>query len=108
MARPKTPAPGGSVNEPALKGGWPRSGARGYDRARDLARLVPLWPHEIADDTAAGRARLIRRLESALRAERRRGVSGHWSYDLARHAALLAAYRAERAMANGAKTPSTV
>jgi hypothetical protein len=34
-------------------------------------------------------------LRRALRAERQRGIGGHWSYDLARHAQLLHAYRAE-------------
>jgi hypothetical protein len=30
-----------------------------------------------------------------LRVERQRGIAGHWTYDLARHARLLRAYRAE-------------
>lgn len=68
-----------------------------YDRARDLPRLVPLWPSEITDQSCEGRLKLIARLERALRGERRRGVAGHWSYDLARHAELLAALKEERA-----------
>jgi len=60
-------------------------------------RLLPLWPHEIADESAAGRARVADLLRRALRAERRRGLAGHWSYDLGRHTQLLAAYRAEYA-----------
>ena len=71
---------------------WPA-----HERAAELARLVPLWPSEIADTSRAGRARLVATLYRALKAERRRGVGGHWSYDLARHAALLAAWRRERA-----------
>jgi uncharacterized protein YbjT (DUF2867 family) len=67
-----------------------------YDRARDLPRLLPLWPEEIADPSPLARWRLARVLARALRRERQRGVAGHWSYDLARHAALLKAYRAER------------
>lgn len=65
--------------------------------ARDtaLARVLPIWPNEIADTSRAGRIKLLARLRLALREERRRGRAGHWSYDLARHAALLAAYRAE-------------
>ncbi|MEW5963394.1 MAG: hypothetical protein AB1749_07500 [Pseudomonadota bacterium] len=65
--------------------------------ARDaaLASVLPVWPHEIADTSRAGRLALLARLRLALREERRRGRAGHWSYDLARHAALLAAYRAE-------------
>lgn len=66
-----------------------------YDRARDLPRLVPLWPSEITDPSAATRARLVQRLRRALREERRRGMAGHWAYDLARHAALLRAYGRE-------------
>lgn len=67
----------------------------GYDRARDLPGLVPLWPAEIADHSPAGRQHVIRLLRRALRAERRRGIGGHWSYDLARHAQLRAALAAE-------------
>ena len=67
----------------------------GYVRARDLPRLLPLWPHELAATTNADRARLLARLRRALRAERQRGLAGHWTYDLARHAQLLRAYRAE-------------
>ncbi len=68
---------------------------RAYDRLRDLPGLIALWPEEVADITPAGRTALIRKLRRALREERRRGISGHWCYDLNRHAALLAAYRAE-------------
>ena len=66
-----------------------------YDRIRDLPRLVPLWPSEIADGSAAGLARLVQRLRKALREERRRGLAGHWAYDLGRHAALYRAYGRE-------------
>ena len=68
---------------------------RPYDRARDLAGLLPLWPSELADDTPAGRNRVVQKLRRALREERRRGLAGHWAYDLARHAALLRAYQHE-------------
>ncbi|HET6320917.1 MAG TPA: DUF6477 family protein [Hyphomicrobium sp.] len=66
-----------------------------YDRRRDLPRLLPLWPHEIDAADPAAHARLIARMRRALRIERQRGQAGHWAYDLARHAALLRAYRAE-------------
>jgi len=66
-----------------------------YERRRELAKLLPLWPHELSDESPAGRRRLVRELRKALRAERRRGVAGHWTYDLARHAQLLRAYRIE-------------
>ena len=69
-----------------------------YDRMRDLPRLLRMWPHEVAALGEADRGALIERLRQMLRNERKRGLSRHWSYDLARHAALLRAYRAESAM----------
>jgi hypothetical protein len=68
----------------------------GERRAR-LARLLPLWPEDLADDSTAGRLKLVSRLQSVLRAERRRGLAGHWTYDPARHRDLLAACRRELA-----------
>jgi len=67
----------------------------GYERGRDLPKLLPLWEWELATPSEAEHARLLARLRRALRAERQRGLSGHWTYDLARHAQLLRAYRAE-------------
>ncbi len=66
-----------------------------YDRGRDLPGLLALWPWEIDDPSAEGRRRLLALLRRALRLERQRGIAGHWTYDLARHARLLAAYRSE-------------
>jgi hypothetical protein len=66
-------------------------------RREDLARLLPLWPVELADLSIAGRRRIIARLERALRAERKRGIAGHWAYDLARHAALVKNWKSESA-----------
>ncbi len=66
-------------------------------RARDLPKLVPLWPREIETLCRADHARLLAKLRRALRSERQRGLCGHWAYDLARHAQLLRAYRAETA-----------
>ena len=68
-----------------------------YQRGRDLPRLLPLMRSERETPTAEQHVRLIGLIRRALRRERCRGVAGHWTYDLARHAALLAAYRAERA-----------
>jgi hypothetical protein len=68
-----------------------------YVRSRDLPKLVALWPSEIASMSHADHARLLARLRRALRMERQRGLGGHWTYDLARHAQLLRAYRAETA-----------
>ena len=70
---------------------------RNYDRCTELARVLPLWPHELEDDSHAGRLRIIGKLRRALRAERRRGIAGHWTYDLARHAEILRIYRIELA-----------
>ena len=65
-------------------------------RVRELSRLLPLWPAEIADGSLSGRRRLVGLMERALRAERARGQSGHWAYDLSRHAALHRAWVIER------------
>jgi hypothetical protein len=68
-----------------------------YDRRTELPRILPLWPDELADDSPRGRRLILARLGRALRAERRRGIAGHWTYDLARHAELLRVYRLELA-----------
>lgn len=66
-----------------------------YIRARHLPRLIAVWPEDIVDESPAGSERILERLRQALRAERRRGRSGHWSYDLNRHLGLIHAYKAE-------------
>jgi hypothetical protein len=66
-----------------------------HQDASRRAHLLPLWPHELNDPSPAGRRHRIKLLRSTLRAERQRGLAGHWTYDLARHAALLSWYRAE-------------
>lgn len=68
-----------------------------FERDRALSRLVFLWPHELGDTSRSGRQHLLTKLRRALRAERQRGASGHGSYDLGRHTALLEATRAEEA-----------
>ncbi len=70
---------------------------RSYDRRTQLPRVLPLWPHELDDETPEGRSNIVGKLRRALRAERRRGVAGHWTYDLARHVELLRLYRLELA-----------
>ena len=75
-----------------------------YDRSRDLPGLLPLWPSEIADATEAGRHRIVQKLRRALREERRRGLAGHWAYNLTRHAALLRALQSEMAPADRCST----
>lgn len=78
------------------------SAAIAYDRARDLPRLIRLWPAEAVALAAKDHPRLLL-LAQALRAERRRGLARAWSYDLVRHRALLRAYRAELVLAPAAK-----
>ena len=72
-----------------------KAGAESYERARDLPRLARLYPDELAAETVEGGEAILRRLERALRAERNRARSGHWTYDLNRHIALRQAFLAE-------------
>jgi hypothetical protein len=75
-----------------------------YRRVHDLQRLLPMWPAELADQSTEGRRRRIAKLRRALREERCRGLSGHWAYDLTRHAALFRAYRKELAAEHASRT----
>jgi hypothetical protein len=68
-----------------------------YNRRTELPRVLPLWPNELDDESLEGRRRILGLLRRALRAERRRGIAGHWTYDLARHVELLRVYRLELA-----------
>lgn len=72
---------------------------RPYERRTDLPRLLPLDPLDLDDESPQGRRRLLAKLRRALRAERRRGIAGHWTYDLARDAELLRVYRLELVLA---------
>jgi hypothetical protein len=72
-----------------------RAGAEVYDRIRDLPRLTRLAPYEYREDTLDTALKITARLQSALRAERNRARSGHWTYDLNRHIALRQAWLAE-------------
>jgi hypothetical protein len=80
-------------------------GADDYDRRLHLARLLPIGPDEIADESQAARRAILAKLSRALRAERNRGRSGHWTYDLNRHLALSQAYEAESRMAKAGGVP---
>jgi Family of unknown function (DUF6477) len=79
------------------------AGAAAYARARDLPKLIALWPHELDDESQEGCRRILAKLRSAFRAERRRALSGHWSYDLNRHLGLLSAYKGEMARLSRSK-----
>jgi len=72
-----------------------RAGAEAYDRARDLPKLARLDPRSALTDSLENAAAIVARLASALRAERGRARSGHWTYDLNRHIALRQAFLAE-------------
>ena len=72
-----------------------------YRRSRDLPLLLPMWPADLDDISQSGRTRIVAMLRRALRAERARGLAGHWTYDLARHAQLRAALDEELAQAAG-------
>jgi hypothetical protein len=72
-----------------------RAGVAGYERARDLPKLARLDPADFSADTIEAIDAILSRLRRALRAERNRARSGHWTYDLNRHIALRQAYLAE-------------
>ena len=74
------------------------AGAECYRRDRDLPRVLPLLPDEIADESPETARRIIDELRRALSSERRRARAAHWTYDLNRHLALLSAYKGEMAM----------
>jgi hypothetical protein len=64
------------------------------DAIASLPRLIAVWPSElIAIEDPKKSAGWLAKLRKALRAERQRGIAGHWTYDLARHTELLAVYR---------------
>ena len=72
-----------------------RAGVKSYDRVRDLPGLIRSDPFGPVPESAAETAAIVKRLERALRAERTRARSGHWTYDLNRHIALCQALGAE-------------
>jgi hypothetical protein len=71
-----------------------------YLRARDLPRLIALWPHKLADQSPEGSLLILSKLRRAPRAERRRALAGH---DLNRHLGLMTAYKAELGLMRRAK-----
>lgn len=88
---------------PAIFGRMVDAGAGCYVRARDLPRLIALWPRELCDQTPEGSLLILSKLRRALRAERRRALAGHWSYELNRHLGLTTAYKAELGMMRRAR-----
>jgi hypothetical protein len=87
----------------AIFGTMVEAGAGCYVRARDLPRLIALWPQELEDQTSEGSLLILSKLRRALRAERRRALAGHWSYELNRHLGLMTAYKAELGLMRRAK-----
>jgi hypothetical protein len=86
-----------------------RPSAPAYNRLTQLPGLTGLWPSEMQDFSAAGTLKILALLRKALRLERARGRSGHWTYDLNKHLALAESLKAERAHLREleAKTAST-
>ncbi len=72
-----------------------RAGTEAYDRLRDLPKLARVDTLAGLADTTEHTEAIVARLARALRAERNRARSGHWTYDLNRHIALCQAHRAE-------------
>ena len=73
-----------------------KQGADQYDRKRDLPGLLHLFPSEIDDLDKLNTRAILQQIVLALRAERKRGRSGHWRYSLARHIGLMQAFIAEK------------
>ncbi len=71
-------------------------GAAAYRRDRMLPRLLPLAVGRLPLREPARTGAILIRLARGLRAERRLGRAGHWTYDVNRHIALAQAFRAER------------
>jgi hypothetical protein len=73
-----------------------RAGASSYNRMRDLPALIRLDPFgsQLLEGKREVEA-IVARLERALRGERQKARSGHWTYDLNRHIALRQAWLAE-------------
>ena len=61
---------------PASSARWSMPDRTVISRARDLPRLIALWPHELADQSAEGSLLILSKLRRALRAERRRALAG--------------------------------
>jgi hypothetical protein len=108
VAKKRLDAKGRPGSEPnpdasAIFGTMVEAGAGCYVRARDLPRLIALWPRELGDQTSEGSLLILSKLRRALRAERRRALAGHWSYELNRHLGVMTAYKAELGLMRRAK-----
>jgi hypothetical protein len=90
-----------SISRNPITAQFSPAGAKAYDRLAELPRLIGLWPSEMQDFSAAGTSKIVALLRKALRSERARGRSGHWTYDLNKHLALAESLKAECAHLRG-------
>ena len=72
-----------------------RDGARAYERARCLPRVLPMLAGNCHGPEPETTRLIVRKLADAIRRERRLGRAGHWAYDLNKHIALTQAWAAE-------------
>ncbi len=72
-----------------------KAGALAYRREDHLAGLIRIGDAPQGQTEEARTRWIIARVRNALRGERARARSGHWSYDLNRHIALKSALKAE-------------
>lgn len=70
---------------------------RPYDRDAQCVKLIGDFD-EIRDHSIEGHKFILEKLEKALSSESKRGKSGHWTYSVTRHQALVEAVRYERAI----------
>ncbi|MHB2169721.1 DUF6477 family protein [Alsobacter sp. R-9] len=73
-----------------------RRGSLAYRREATLMRVLPRATLDLPEAEPRRTALILLRIARALRAERRLGRAGHWTYDIARHVALAQAFAAER------------
>jgi hypothetical protein len=83
-----------------------RDGARAYERARCLPRVLPMLAGNCHGPEPETTRLIVRKLADAIRRERRLGRAGHWAYDLNKHLALTQAWEAESRQAKSWKTKS--
>nr|WP_321463342.1 DUF6477 family protein [uncultured Cohaesibacter sp.] len=95
-AKDGQPQPSQLLQSPAFLREMIRCGERDYERMRDLPGLLHIFPSELQRMERDDAAIIVKKLSAALRAERRRGRSGHYRYSLQRHIGLMQALAAEK------------
>lgn len=71
--------------------------ARVYVRKRDLPKVLDALPDDIEDYSVEGTELIVKLLKARCHAHAALGRRRHWSYDMNRHIALLAALKSEEA-----------